>query len=209
MPLLSEIEFCSFLCYAPQGKSELSEQSRLYAYGIKNYNLPRFVRVMDAFKREEYRAFFSRFLGDDVVLVPAPSSAILMKGALWVPDKICRHLVENGYGCLVAPFLKRITRVTASRLAPPHLRPKAQEHYDSMAVEPEGLPSRKMVVVDDVITRGATALACVSLLKSHFPEAEIHALALVRTMSGREVTRIVEPCIGKVTLRHGDCFRHP
>jgi len=40
-------------------------------------------------------------------LVPAPSSFLLLKGALWVPLNLARALVNVGLGGQVRPLLRR------------------------------------------------------------------------------------------------------
>jgi adenine/guanine phosphoribosyltransferase-like PRPP-binding protein len=58
---------------------------------------------------------------------------------------------------------------------------------------------RKITLVDDVVTKGATLLAAASLLAQAFPEAEIQAFALIRTMGlVPEVERIVDPVVGRI-----------
>jgi len=56
-----------------------------------------------------------------------------------------------------------------------------------------------MVLVDDVVTRGSTLIACASLLDEALPAADISAFAAVRTMSDLEdVPTMREPCVGMI-----------
>jgi adenine/guanine phosphoribosyltransferase-like PRPP-binding protein len=63
-----------------------------------------------------------------------------------------------------------------------------------------GNPSR-IVIVDDVITKGATLIAAASALHAAYPDAEIRPFAVLRTMGFRpEVGRILDPCEGVIKL---------
>lgn len=69
----------------------------------------------------------------------------------------------------------------------------------------------KILIVDDVVTRGATLLARASLVADRFPEAEVLAFALVRAISNPlDFHRMLMPVAGTVTLREqGDTLRRP
>jgi hypothetical protein len=147
-------------------------------------------------------------IGPEVVLVPAPKSGLLMAGALWPAYRICEELVGRGLGSRILPCLKRIEPVRKSATAV-H-RPKAAEHYRSMAAERTLDDSIvRIAVLDDVITRGATLIGAVSRVKEAFPEADVVAFGLVRTMSMGNVPQIVEPCIGEIRFDGTECFRTP
>ena len=89
-------------------------------------------------------------------------------------------------------------------------RPKASQHYDSMKVKKLSFKPKKIVLVDDVITRGATALGAINKLVESFPDANIHVFAVMRTITNsREFSKIVDPCTGCVSLFGVDTFRAP
>ena len=67
-----------------------------------------------------------------------------------------------------------------------------------------------ITVVDDVVTKGNTLLAAVSLLGSVFPNATVRGFAVLRTMGlVPEIDRIVDPCEGEVTWNGWDADRQP
>jgi len=71
-------------------------------------------------------------------------------------------------------------------------------------------PPTQITVVDDVVTRGSTLLACSWVLAERFPHAIIRALAVVRTMSNAEIAGILEPVDnGIIHLRSGVPRRDP
>lgn len=153
---------------------------------------------------------FPGFFGPDVMLIPVPGSAPLVKGALWVPDRLAAALVGEGLGQLVWCGLKRVFAVRKSATAPAGERPTVQDHYDSFAVESSLVPPKRIVLVDDVITKGRTLLAAATRVQEAFPDAEVRAFALLRTMGlVPDVAQLLEPCIGEIHWTGSDAHREP
>lgn len=89
-------------------------------------------------------------------------------------------------------------------------RPKAYQHYDSMKVKKLLFDPKEIVLVDDVITRGATMLGAINKLADAFPNANIKAFAVMRTISDPDqFSEIVQPCTGTISLVGNDTFRDP
>jgi len=122
---------------------------------------------------------------EDSALVPAPGSAPLHKSGgvqLWPTLRLSEELVSAGFGSEVVPLLKRVTAVPKSAYAKPGERPGPEQHAQSMAVTTSlTVTARRLVIVDDVLTRGATMLGCASRLAEAYPETEIIGFALART----------------------------
>jgi hypoxanthine phosphoribosyltransferase len=71
------------------------------------------------------------------------------------------------------------------------------------------LPPR-VLLVDDVITKGRTLLAAAARLQDSFPAAEIRAFAMLRTMGFvQRVDHLLEPCVGEIRWSAGDAHRSP
>lgn len=69
---------------------------------------------------------------------------------------------------------------------------------------------RRITVVDDFVTKGATLLAAASRVQEAFPEAEVRAFALVRTKGlVADIESIGEPCEGLITRVGDHVDRHP
>jgi adenine/guanine phosphoribosyltransferase-like PRPP-binding protein len=67
-----------------------------------------------------------------------------------------------------------------------------------------------MTIVDDVVTKGATLLACATLLQATFQGATVRGFGLVRTRGLQpEVEKIVDPCVGLITWNGGSVDRQP
>jgi len=153
---------------------------------------------------------FPGVFGKDVVLIPVPGSAPLVKGALWVPDRLATALVAEGLGQFVWRGLQRTSAVRKSATAPAGERPTVQDHYESFAVESSLVPPARIALIDDVITKGRTLLAAATRIHEAFPTAEVRAFALVRTMGlVPDVMQLLEPCMGEIRWTGGDADREP
>jgi hypothetical protein len=159
------------------------------------------------------------------MLVPVPGSAPLQR-ADWVGERLAWCLKELGLGAGVWPLLRRRYAVKKSAFAAADKRPSVFEHYASFAVDlglgGDGLVAQRsaesatggrglrLILVDDVITRGRTLLAAASRLRDSFPCAQIRAFALLRTLGPHETLhRLLDPCEGEVRWASGDARRSP
>lgn len=207
--LLSELPFSALLAYAVRGTLKPARNSQEICKALKRGNLPVIERV--AIVVGEHSNVFSDFLGDDVTLVPAPKHAPMRDpDSLSVPRMVAEQLVTAGFGAEVADLLRRDVAVTKSSSAAPENRPKANTHYDSISEHHDlWIAPRRITVIDDVVTRGATMIACASRLAEAFPHADIRGFAVMRTVSAGEIDQPRDPRTGVITLRNGDCFRDP
>ena len=124
----------------------------------------------------------------------------MQRDSLWVPERISTALVKVGLGKESIPLLVRETPVPKAAWSKPSERPKAKDHIGSMSVQkriPE--PPAQILLVDDIITRGATALGAANKLAEAFPLAQIRAFAAMRTISDpSEFQSSFNPVIGTV-----------
>jgi hypothetical protein len=150
------------------------------------------------------------FLGSDVTLVPAPRRAPLLPGSLWPGRRVCEELLRKDLGADILPCLRRAQAVDKSATAAWGQRPNAMSHYDSMEVQPSLLRPECIVVVDDVITKGATLIAAISRVQEAFPDADVRGFALVRTIGLQpDITEMVDPCVGVLRWDGVDVRRQP
>ena len=210
--LLSNVPFAALLTYSPYGSSETSQKSRRACYGIKNGRESLLEGVVSRCSDQCLTdAEFAAFFGEEVVLVPAPRSAPLVDGALWPAERLCETLVWFELGKSVERVLTRTEQVPKSSFARPGERPGVERHLETMTAEPSLLSgAKRMTVVDDVITKGRTLYAGCRLVKETFPDAEVRAFAMVRTMGLQpEVEKVLDPCVGKLTYNGWDVEREP
>jgi len=155
---------------------------------------------------------FSSFFSDDTILVPMPKSTPMQKGTLWVPERIATSILERGLGKKVVPMLVRVIAVPKSAWSAPQDRPLPQQHYDSMTVQKPLQEPTKILLVDDIVTRGSTFLGGASRLHDEYPNCEIKAFAAMRTVSSQfDFRKEYEPVKGEITYRPmvGDTMRNP
>ena len=157
----------------------------------------------------------SGLFGREVVLVPVPGSTPSIQG-IWAAGCLARALREVGLGGSLWTGVERRFPVRKSATALNGQRPSVQQHYESFAITGRGrgtgtpLPPTRIVLVDDVITKGRTILAAAIRLHEAFPHADIRAFALVRTMGLiPDVSDPLEPCQGVVCWASGDARREP
>lgn len=206
--LRSSVPFAALLIYSPRGTSEVSVRSRQVRDAIKAARADVLERCAE--KLRELRGL-APFLGPEVVLVPAPRSApIRDPGTLWPAERICVRLQVAGLGREVLPCLVRTLAVPKSAFAGTGQRPTATLHHESMEVRPTLVRPERITVVDDIVTKGSTLLAAASRVSEAFPEAEVRAFALLRTMGFVEnVERIVEACQGTIRWTGSEVQRSP
>jgi hypothetical protein len=208
----SELRFGSLLVYSPQGKSDLSNRSRQVVRHIKNCRKDHIARVGERFAELAAAGRFGELLGSDVVLVPTPRRSPPVPDMLWPALEISRELERRGLCASVQPLLERHRPVPKSALQTRGSeRPSPDAHHTSMrcldTLQTE--PSR-ITIVDDIVTRGSTMLGCAWTLATRFPDVAISALAVVRTMSGSEITEILAPVDdGNIHMQRGAPRREP
>jgi hypothetical protein len=218
VPISSKLPFTAFLCYSPRGKGHISAYSKTLTIAIKNnssipvmgkreFAIPYTVRRLHE-ERPRYEAL-TRCFPKNAVAVPMPRSAPLVPNALWPTMLICEEMAKQGVVTGVQPLLKRTAAVLKSATAPPGQRPTPQQHYDSLAVDTTLIPaSSHLVIVDDVITKGSTALAAHARISEAFPFVSTHFFALVRTMR-QEIEALKDPVCGSITLGFYGPMREP
>ena len=153
---------------------------------------------------------FPDSLARNVTLVAVPGRAPLAPGASSRTQTICDALLRCGLAREVVALLERIEPVLKSAYAAPVERPLAEQHYATMAMTPSLLVPTRVLLVDDVVTRGATLLGAASRIKEAFPACEVRGFALVRTESFDEVTVVRDPKVGTIEIaRTGKAVRRP
>lgn len=139
-----------------------------------------------------------------------PRSAPLLPGALWPADRIAHALVSRGLAAGVSPALERFQAVSKSAVAARGQRPSVQQHYDSLRAQALTDVTNRIVIIDDVLTKGATALAAASRLAETYPHARIAVFATIRTKGlVPDVDTLLEPVTGMVRLVGEEAHREP
>jgi hypothetical protein len=234
------VSFASCYAYAPFGDGPLWEAAHEMCARLKDADarwLAHF--AVQVWREHAANGHFAALFGRDVTLVPVPGSSP-RTGAPWVGERLAWCLKDMGLACSVRPCLRRRHPVRKSAFAAAGERPSVLEHYASFVVEREearlggcaegsqvrpsdgslrGLDGSRirgsgsaprLVLIDDVVTRGRTLLAAAARLREAFPGCEIRAFALMRTLGrGESPWRNPDPCEGEVRWLEGDARRIP
>lgn len=206
----SQLNFASFLSYAPKGRTVRSQQSKHFTLLIKSDRFAfdergRAVNAIDYAVKGlaeslENHPFLQRCLGPETVLIPVPRRSPLVKGALWPTLRICQAMVGCGLAGEILTSLVRVLPSTKSATA--QHRPSPLENYRTTEVHhPPLLPlPARITLVDDVLTRGSTFVGMYTRLREVYPDAEIHCFSLIRTHSPGEVLTMLDPQEGTVSF---------
>ncbi len=209
--LRSEVDFGALLAYSPRGQSETSRRSRDVCYRIKASDPETLTLAGQRLREHIARAdVLARLFGDDVTVVPMPRSAPLVAGALWPAERIADAIVTAGLAARAVPALERSVAVPKSARAAWGERPSVAMHYDSLTAHARVDVSDRILLVDDVVTKGATAIAAVSRLEEAYPRAQIALFAMIRTKGFvPEIEQILDPAVGVIRVIDNEPHREP
>lgn len=204
------LSFISCYAYSPRASGTLGEASRVLCARVKAGDsiwVPRYAGSVHRMTCEDkaLAALFSR----RAVLVPVPGSKISGE-APWAAECLATALAAVGLGGRLCRVLRRQCSVRKSATSPSGMRPSVREHYESLAIAHPLPPQARIVLVDDVITKGRTLLAAAARLQAELPHADIRAFALIRTVGFvPRMERLVDVCHGAVRWAGGDAHRDP
>jgi predicted amidophosphoribosyltransferase len=124
----------------------------------------------------------------------------MKEDTMWVPQRLAEALSKEGLGIAIKIFLERVVALRKS--ATSHDKPTAIEHYNSLHVRTQKTLSepKEILLIDDIVTRGATILGAANRLKEAFPKSSIRAFAAMRTMTPPYAyfKSIYDPCEGNI-----------
>jgi len=138
-----------------------------------------------------------------------PRSSLLAPKALWPARRIAEVLVTAGLARSVLECLRRTRPLPRASLVPANERPSPAAKLESMACDTPVIAPPEDLIVDDVVTTGASLLAAASILAHTMPRTRVRSLAIARTMSGEEVDPIRQPCVGRIRLEGNRSIRRP
>ena len=210
MPSISYVTFASCYVYSPRATGWVALSSRLMCEQVKASDPLRLARYAACvYRRSLQDVRFGDLFRRGAALVPVPGSA-RTDDAPWTALALAIALSEVGFALPVWIGLRRRYGVTKSATAPSTARPSVYAHYDSFAAVPATMPVQRVVLIDDVITKGRTLLAAAARLRSVLPHADIRAFALIRTQGfAHRIEHLVEPCHGVIRWAGGDARRDP
>jgi hypothetical protein len=143
--------------------------------------------------------------GGHPMLVPVPGSSLTKPHTVWPSQRVCEELVRQGLGQDILPVVSRTTAVPKS--AGSAIRPRLNQHIDSLTVQARLSPPSRLLLVDDVVTSGTTMMACAIKLAQAFPGVPVSGFALARVQSAGNPTRVFEPLVQRIEVDGHRCIR--
>lgn len=215
---LTDLEFGSLFTYTPSAQTELQKKAKDVTLKIKYYKfvedrgIPVIISeyISNYIKKEMGNLPFRDFFDNHPILVPVPNSSKRDKDTLWVPHRLATALHKCGLGTSVLTMLERKTALRKAAWSPAKDRPKAIEHFNSLEVQHVLSEPKRILLIDDLVTRGATLLGAANKLFEIYPWAEIRAFTAMRTMSDpNDFRELLDPCTGHIYLKGEETQRIP
>ena len=216
---LRPLAFAACYVYSPRGRGAIATASRVLRARLKSGD-PGWLACYAA-RVWQLRAGSGRyacFFGPDVVLVPVPRSRPHAPNVVWVAERLAMALVGFGLAGGIWTGLRRSVPVRKSATSLSGERPTVAAHYGSLvAAQPPDGPNGecpvtldRLLLVDDVVTKGRTLLAAAARLREVCPASEVRGFALARTLGlVRGIEHLVSPCEGEIFWSGGDARRAP
>jgi hypothetical protein len=209
--LIPRLPFAAPFAYSPRGTSEIAQKSRRLRDLIKAGD-PRLLERLAAVTADMVAADrFPEFFGPDVTLVPVPGSAPRREAnSLWVAERIAAELRMVGLGATVWPTLQRTVVVPKSAWAARGERPTAEVHVTSLDLTDRVPPTGRLLLVDDVVTKGRTMLAAATVITDALPGIDVRGFAALRTMGlVADIETYTDPVVGEILWSGTDTDRQP
>ena len=209
--MIRAVAYASCYVYSPTGTGAVCERSRLLRTLLKAGDAAFMLKyALRVHQQATDSPLLAGFFGTTDVLVPVPGSAPSVAGRPWAAKHLAIALVNEGLGGAAWSGLRRVRAVRKSATAAPGERPTVDLHYESFFIERPAIPPERIVLIDDVVTKGRTLLAAATRVHEAFPCAQIRAFALVRTMGlVTGIPRLLDPCKGEIRWWSGDAHRSP
>lgn len=206
---ITSLRYGALLSYSPHGISKDEVLSRSYRTAIKNdepiksagIDIPMSRYIAEYIQREIGTLPFRSLFNGDPTLVPIRSSTMLQPNSLDMPLRMATELHRVGLGKAVGMALRRVQALPKSATSRSGQRSTAAQHFASQRVQKLIEEPTSILLVDDVITTGATMIGSANLLAQTYPNASIGAFAGLRTVSDPdEFNEIFDSVSGTVKL---------
>ncbi|MBI1374554.1 MAG: hypothetical protein GC159_17695 [Phycisphaera sp.] len=202
------MRYISLLRYKPRDNSKLGNQCQGIVNAIKNDQAlaegtlasEAIAQVLSQVVKDQTN--LQQVFDGKAALIPIPRSARRSKDALWPSLRIANALCKHGLGSEVLIAVERHKNIRSAHTSGRN-RPTVDEHLETLrSCLPLNAKPRRIILVDDVITKGATAWACRGVLQDEVPAADIITFAAVST-EHPDATLIGPIAIRDGVIQHG------
>lgn len=100
-----------------------------------------------------------------------------------------------------------MVRPTVSSSSAVSLLRHHQQHYESLRVDGGVETPTNILIIDDIVTRGATQIAAAARLSEVYKGATIRGFAIART--DVRVDHSQDPVVGHIFVANGQAYRRP
>lgn len=178
------LDYGALFAYSPYGQSEEEELSRGYRAAIKGDEPVRVSGkdvqmseyIAESIQKSKGSLPFGRLFDSKPILVPMRSTSLMKPNSLWVPLRIATAMQRRGLGREVSACLQRKYPLQKAATSASGSRPTVAEQYDSQEVQKLIADPESLLLVDDVVTSGATLVGSAKRLEEAYPKAKISAL---------------------------------
>jgi predicted amidophosphoribosyltransferase len=154
---------------------------------------------------KKHSKYFEEFLHRDALLVPVPGHAptgTALSSANCAGFAVAEELVRQGLGQRICPAITRTKEVVSGRAAGRGKRPSVATHLESLSATAVGVGDSAIVLVDDNVTQGSTAIAALFALRAAGLRGEVRLFAASYTCAGA-TPEVALPLRGTVAFREG------
>lgn len=189
--------------YGKKGDRSSVEHSNKMVSNLKACRVGFLDGYLKEIKSEHKGNQLESHISSSSILIPIPKSApLLIPTAQWPAREICKVLLQNGFGGDALALIKRERAVPkAAFQKSSEARPSVQIHLESLSIDKSVKPLNSLVedivLVDDVVTQGRTAMACYQLIMEEFKSASIKLFCPFRTVMN-EIDQWDKPKMGVI-----------
>lgn len=188
MPSSFDISAYTVVVYATRGSDPLAVQARNFCIAVKNNRIFKKGPAVNTLaksilKRSGDGKFFNEVFDGNVLAIPIPrSSKRLSEDSLWPSLEIAKALADVFPNITIDPCVIRTRSVPSSSRAGAGQRVDANGHAETLAVDV--LPSTvdRIILVDDLVTKGQTLGATAYKVRQHFGDVPIVGVMCGLTM---------------------------
>lgn len=210
----SDIPYGSLLNYIPRGNYDQAAQAKQAVGRTKAGDDKAIEYLISLIESRPLANNLKEFIGSGALIVPVPRSSLIKPDSVWPSKLIAEELAKQGYGKEARYAIERHAPIRTSSQQAAANRPSIKEHTETLrVVMPPQLGDPKVIIlVDDVVSKGSTVLACAEILQKAYPDYTIKIFTIARTrFESADEFNALDPHVGVIRYypSSGLCYRDP